>query len=124
MSEYKTINQLLRENGNLAYAVQVLIQGCLNKECGAVSEWDKIRRIDEERMGETMKYWTIVYPGEYGQHIKETFSEDQIILSYFEYWRDKMKSVSKEDLISIENCIRDWCIIHWAVETDELGNIV
>ena len=30
-----------------------------------------------------MKYWTIAYPGEYGQHVVETFNEEQIIDSYF-----------------------------------------
>ena len=24
-----------------------------------------------------MKYWTIVFPGECGQHVQETWSEDQ-----------------------------------------------
>lgn len=68
-----------------------------------------------------MRYWTICYPGELGQHVQETFSEDQIIESYFQYWSDKMHNVGKDDLISRENCITDWCIVHWAVETDEFG---
>lgn len=68
-----------------------------------------------------MRYWTICYPGELGQHIQETLSEDQIIASYFEYWKDRMQSVGKDDLISRENCITDWCIVHWAIETDEFG---
>ena len=25
-----------------------------------------------------MKYWTIVFPGEFDQHVQETWSEDQI----------------------------------------------
>lgn len=49
MKECKTVDQLLRENGNLAFAVSVLIQGCLNKDSQAVSEWDKIRRIETEK---------------------------------------------------------------------------
>lgn len=69
-----------------------------------------------------MKYWTIIYPGEHGQHVQETFSEDQIIASYFEYWKSKMIKVNKQDLITFENCIEDWKIIHWACETDEFGN--
>lgn len=68
-----------------------------------------------------MKFWTIQYPGEHGQHVQETFSEDQIIASYFEYWKSKMIKVNKQDLITFENCIEDWKVIHWAIETDEFG---
>lgn len=68
-----------------------------------------------------MKYFTICYPGEFNQHVKETFSEDQIIESYFQYWSYKMKNTGKEDLISKEKCIEDWVVIHWGIETDEFG---
>ena len=36
-----------------------------------------------------MRYWTIVSPGKFGQHVQETFSEDQIIESYYQYWANK-----------------------------------
>jgi hypothetical protein len=68
-----------------------------------------------------MKHYTIIYPGEHGQHVQETFSEQQIIDSYFEYWSGKMLSVNKCDLISHANCIEDWITVHWAQETDEFG---
>lgn len=69
-----------------------------------------------------MKYWTIVFPGEFGQHVQETWSEDQIIKSYYTYWATKMIENYKGDLITRESCIDDWCVVHWAVETDEWGN--
>lgn len=68
-----------------------------------------------------MRYYTICYPGEFDQHIEETFSEDQIIESYFEYWSGRMEEVGKEDMISKERCIEDWVVVHWAVETDRYG---
>lgn len=68
-----------------------------------------------------MKYYTIVYPGEFNQHIQETFSEEQIIKSYFDYWSGKMKEIGKEHMINREKCIEDWAVIHWAVETDQFG---
>lgn len=71
-----------------------------------------------------MKYWTIVFPGEFGQHVQETWSEDQIIKSYYTYWYGKMVQANKHELISRELCIDDWCTIHWAMETDEFGNKV
>ena len=69
-----------------------------------------------------MKYYTIVYPGEVGQLVKETFSEDQIIQSYYKYWYGKMVQANKHDMISRERCIDDWIVVHWALETDQFGN--
>jgi hypothetical protein len=68
------------------------------------------------------KYWTIVFPGDCGQHVQETWSEDQIIKSYYTYWSTKMIQNVKNAVLSRENCIHDWCVIHWAVETDQFGN--
>ena len=68
-----------------------------------------------------MKYWTIVFPGEYDQHVQETWSEDQIIKSYYRHWSILMLQKSQSDL-SIERCIEDWVVVHWAVETDQFGN--
>lgn len=69
-----------------------------------------------------MKYYTICYPGEHGQHVQETFSEYQILQSYFDYWYQQMRKVDKLDEISIKNCIEDWVVGHWAWTSDELGN--
>ena len=73
-------------------------------------------------MGFEVKYYTIVYPGEFGQLVKETFSEDQIIRSYYKYWYGKMVQANKHDMISRELCIDDWIVVHWALETDQFGN--
>lgn len=69
-----------------------------------------------------MKYWTICYPGEFGQHVQETFSEEQILKSYYKHWLHKMVEANKHDLISNERCIEDWITIHWAIETNEFGD--
>lgn len=69
-----------------------------------------------------MKYYTIAYPGELGQHVEETLSEDQIIESYYHYWSVKMIQAGHGDDISRERCIEDWTVIHWAMETDQFGN--
>jgi hypothetical protein len=68
------------------------------------------------------KYWTIVFPGEHGQHVQETWSEDQILEYYWQYWYVRMveKNQPAEELTS-ERCIQDWCIGHWAEETNEFG---
>jgi hypothetical protein len=69
-----------------------------------------------------MKYYTIVFPGEHGQHVQETWSTDQILKSYYPYWCGMMiQNVAAPDLNEL-NCIDDWCIVHWAQETDQWGN--
>lgn len=68
-----------------------------------------------------MNYWTISFPGEFGQHVVETWSEDQIIKSYYTYWYGKMVQANKHDMISKQHCIEDWCVVHWAVQTNEWG---
>ena len=69
-----------------------------------------------------MKYYTIAFPGEFGQHVEETWSEDQIIESYYKYWCGKMLENVKNPYLSKEFCIEDWCVVHWAMETDQWGN--
>ena len=68
-----------------------------------------------------MKYWTIVFPGEHGQHVQETWSEDQIIESYYSYWYQKMVMNLQRDDLSRDRCIEAWCVVHWATETDQWG---
>lgn len=71
-----------------------------------------------------MKYYTISFPGEFGQHVVETWSEEQILSSYLSYWTSKMldKYKAPHPDITKENCIADWCVVHWAEETDKWGN--
>lgn len=68
------------------------------------------------------KYYTIVFPGEHGQHVQETWSREQILKSYYTYWNRKMFESGNSHLVSEERCIEDWITIHWAMETDEFGN--
>ena len=62
------------------------------------------------------KRWSISFPGEFGQDVVETFTEEQILKSYYTYWSTKMIQVGKGDDISKERCIEDWCVVHWAWE--------
>jgi len=45
-------------------------------------------------------------------------TEQQIIDTYFPFWKRKMIQKYGEDstLINTDNCIEDWCITHWAWE--------
>lgn len=69
-----------------------------------------------------MKYWTITFPGDFDQLVVETWSEDQIIQAYYNYWAQKMILNGYRDKVSRELCIDDWKVVHWAEQTDENGN--
>ena len=70
-----------------------------------------------------MKYWTIVFPGEEGQHVQETWSEKQIFASSWgRNWVYMMIQGDKGHLMSDELMLDDWKVVHWAVETDQWGN--
>jgi hypothetical protein len=68
------------------------------------------------------KYYTIVFPGEFGQHVQETWTREQILKVYWTSWNRKMFQSGNSDKVSEENCIEDWIVTHWAEETDEFGN--
>jgi hypothetical protein len=69
-----------------------------------------------------MKYYTIVFPGEHGQHVQETWSEEQIIRTYYPYWATKVLQNNPTVTLDRDQCIEDWCVVHWAMETDQFGN--
>lgn len=69
-----------------------------------------------------MKYWTIVEPGDDDSTpVYSTLSEEEILKYYFDYWSSRMKSIGKNNEITPDNCIYDWCVVHWAWETDANG---
>lgn len=45
-----------------------------------------------------------------------TVSRSWIISTYFKYWAKRMNHVGKVDQITYENCIDDFCVVHWAIE--------
>jgi hypothetical protein len=69
-----------------------------------------------------MKYYTIVFPGEFGQHVQETWNSEQILKFYWKSWNRKMYQSGNVDEVTEERCVEDWIITHWASETDEFGN--
>ena len=69
------------------------------------------------------RYFTIVFPGEFGQHVQETWSEEQILSAYLQHWTSRMLDKYSGPHIDLtrENCLEDWKTIHWAEETDQFG---
>lgn len=54
-----------------------------------------------------------VYEDQEGRH---RISRQEILKVYFNYWCKRMKIVGREHLITEENCIEDFCTVHWAHE--------
>lgn len=71
-----------------------------------------------------MKYWTIAFPGECGQNVVETWSEEQILKSaWYRNWVLKVVQADRAYLLEDpKHAIDDWIVVHWAVETDQWGN--
>ena len=65
-----------------------------------------------------MKLYEIAYPDENNNDVVEILTEDEILATYWEYWVERMQSIGLNHLITKENCIKDWCTIHWARETN------
>lgn len=63
-----------------------------------------------------MRYYLISFPGEYGQHVDETWSEEQILKAYYTYWCGKMVQNVPNPNLDKEECLQDWITVHWAVE--------
>lgn len=63
-----------------------------------------------------MKYYSYVEPIDDEMHPATiVMSEKEILAEYYDYWCERMRSVGKEDEISEQKCIEDWCVIHWAI---------
>ena len=71
----------------------------------------------------TERYWTIVFPGECGQHVQETWSEKQILSSaWYKNWVMKVIEDRRVELLEDnQTAIDDWIVVHWAIETNEFG---
>lgn len=69
-----------------------------------------------------MRYFSFNEYDENGGHV-ETLSEDDIRKEYYPYWYSRMcKRYGKEvvdEKYSFQDCIDDWCVVHWAWESKE-----
>jgi hypothetical protein len=63
-----------------------------------------------------MILYEIAYPDEEGNDVVEVLTEEEILSYYYPYWKERMESVGRHELISRERCLEDWVTIHWAME--------
>lgn len=68
-----------------------------------------------------MRYWSFGYPDEKNKDVIETFSEDDIMKTYWPYWYGRMCDKFGKDHVDAhyckEDCIQDWITVHWAWES-------
>lgn len=54
--------------------------------------------------------------GENNEPIIKTFTEEEILKTYYPWWKSELESLGRSNLVSEENCIEDWVVINWAWE--------
>ena len=57
--------------------------------------------MDTNTLGEIFTRWV-------------TMSDQEILDYYWDYWSNKMLAEGPNDMCTFENCIDDFCIVHWA----------
>ena len=57
--------------------------------------------MDTNTLGEMFTRWV-------------TMSDQEILDYYWDYWSNKMLAEGPNDMCTFENCIDDFCIVHWA----------
>lgn len=63
-----------------------------------------------------MKYYSYVEPSGAAdwEALKLVYSEQEIIEETWDTWSKMMKENGQQERISLENCVADWCTVHWA----------
>ena len=65
-----------------------------------------------------MRYFSFVESEDDFNITKLVYSEREILDEFWEYWCKEMKGNGYAELISYQNCIDDWCALHWAQRED------
>lgn len=73
-----------------------------------------ILRFDMQPISKKPRIFTWAEPDD--NEVLHFATEDEILEFYYEDWKEKMKRVGKEHEISPENCIEDFCVIHYAYQ--------
>lgn len=63
-----------------------------------------------------MKYYAYGERNEFDIDELHIYSEEEIIIEYFPYWKARMEKANKDRFISLDNCLDDWIVVNWAWE--------
>jgi hypothetical protein len=70
------------------------------------------------------KYYTYVEPGWDDEPVYHTWSEQDIRKEWYPYWDEQMAKkygASYKDKYNFQDCVEDFCIVHWAWKSDKNG---
>jgi hypothetical protein len=65
-----------------------------------------------------VRYFSYIESEDEIEVTKIVYSEKEIIDEFWSYWCTEMRGNGYADLITVNNCIDDWCTIHWASRED------
>ena len=65
-----------------------------------------------------MRYFSYIESEDEIEITKIVYSEQEILEEFWSYWCTEMRGNGYADLISRDNCIDDWCTLHWANRED------
>jgi hypothetical protein len=63
-----------------------------------------------------MKIFKYIEPDIHGKPVEVAITEGDIILTYFDYWKSLMAKKGLINLITEENCVKDFCTVNYAWE--------
>jgi len=63
-----------------------------------------------------MRTFIYIEPDEDFNPITKTITDKEILRFYWDYWKSQMGRVGKQEYISEQNCVDDFCVIYWATE--------
>jgi len=63
-----------------------------------------------------VRAWKYLEPGEHGGSVEHTVTEAEILTTFYPWWVGRMQRVGKLLMATPQNCIEDWCVVHWAEE--------
>lgn len=65
-----------------------------------------------------MRYYSYIESEDEVNITKIVYSEREVLEEFWQTWATEMKGNGYAELISYQNCIDDWCAIHWAHRED------
>lgn len=64
-----------------------------------------------------MRYFKYYEPDENDNDVQIIMSEDEIISSYYPFWKEQAIRKHGENIdLSFDRCLEEWICVHWAKE--------
>lgn len=63
-----------------------------------------------------MRFFRWLEPDAAGEPVERTITDEEILTQYYPWWHTEMVRIGKGHLVSNQNCVDDFCVVHWAYE--------